>query len=443
MAQRLAGAARSPFTQNIGRLAGFTVAGQLLTLASAPVLSRLYSPEDFGLYGVFMAFALFASVLTTLFYDGAIPAAHDEEEATSLVVVALGVALLVATLLTAIYLGMIAGELFGFGVLPLWSAALMWPLLISQGLSSTLQFWFVRQQRFGPVGQGIVALNAARAGVQVLLGVLRFSWAGLAVGETAGRLLNSAWLWRPVAERIHKWRGGIAAIRSAMRRHRSFPLVLLPAMTIDTLINTFLIAAINMMYGTAAAGIFFLMRRVLDLPIGFVAKTFADVFHGRAADCAREHPDRLPRFVLMVFGVVFIAASIGLIPLIFIGPPLFEWVFGEEWRGAGLLAAIMAPAGIMTLAVLPISRVFAVTNLPALRYVFTVTYALAMILALTLGWYLQRSLEWTVTAISAGTVLSYALYFLSAYAAALSVRRHGPAQDPEPQSSENPANASL
>ena len=72
-------ARRSPFASNIGRLAASTIVGQAVTLASAPLLSRLYTPSEFGLFGLFLAYGMFASVITTLFYEGAIPVASEDD----------------------------------------------------------------------------------------------------------------------------------------------------------------------------------------------------------------------------------------------------------------------------------------------------------------------------------------------------------------------------
>ena len=66
---------RSPFARSVGSLMALTAVGQGLYVAAAPILGRLYSPEAFGLYGIFYLFVTTTAMFICLNYDVAIPAA--------------------------------------------------------------------------------------------------------------------------------------------------------------------------------------------------------------------------------------------------------------------------------------------------------------------------------------------------------------------------------
>ena len=61
-----------------------TALGQGLYVAAAPLLGRLYTPEAFGLYGLFYLFVTTSAMFICLNYDLAIPAAVDEADANDL-----------------------------------------------------------------------------------------------------------------------------------------------------------------------------------------------------------------------------------------------------------------------------------------------------------------------------------------------------------------------
>lgn len=74
------------FLKNLLTLFSGTVLAQLIPLLALPILTRLYTPEDFGLYGIFIAFLTIGSVIFSLRYDFATAQAKDEESARNLLV---------------------------------------------------------------------------------------------------------------------------------------------------------------------------------------------------------------------------------------------------------------------------------------------------------------------------------------------------------------------
>ncbi len=78
---------RGPFSRSVSILAGGTAFSQALAVLASPVLTRLYSVEDFGYFQMYAAFMLFATLAVTLRYEQAIFLPEKEEFAASLVIV--------------------------------------------------------------------------------------------------------------------------------------------------------------------------------------------------------------------------------------------------------------------------------------------------------------------------------------------------------------------
>lgn len=418
-------ALRSSFTRSVGGMMIFTAIGQSFYLLAGPAIGHIFSPAEFGLYGLFYTFAVTAVGLIFLNFDFAIPAAANDEDARCLTVGACAIASVFIPLCCLVLAILIIWDIAGFGTLPLIAVALLLLLLASQAIVQLLQGWRVRRQQAIIIGKSSITLNLVRGLTQVLLGIAIPAWWSLAIGEISGRIANAVHLMRSHQRyRINMKRlPGRWDVSAALRSYKDFPTVLLPAQVMDSMTMLLQSTALAYIYGPAGFAIFFLMRRTLDMPVAFVFRSLSDIFYARLAYDARVSPDRVrPFFVRSVIGIAGAGMLLAL-PFMFIAPPLFAFVFGEEWREAGVLAAIMAPSSVMNLAIAPVSRIFALTNRPGLRYYFSVSNLLGTALAIAAAYNFSLDLKSVTILISTSTFFAYASYFFSGYIASAALRK--------------------
>lgn len=416
---------KSPFTRSVGGMMAYTALGQSIYLMTGPLIGRIYTPAEFGLYGLFYAFAVTAVGLVFLNYDFAIPAAPNDRDAWRLTRGSVAITLILSPLAGLVMATLILFNIAGFGRLSLTAPLLLIALLLAQSFVQLMQSWNIRRQQTIEIGKASVTLNAVRGVVQVGLGALLPNWIALVAGEIMGRVGNAAHLARSSRTKLRH--GSIGRMihrgnRDVLKRYQEFPLVLLPSQTIDGMVAFIQSAGISFLFGPAGLGLFFLMRRTLDMPVAFVFRSLSDLFYARLAQDARERPSHVRPFfirsVLLIAGVGFA----GGVPAMLLSPGLFAWVFGEQWREAGNLAAIMAPAAIMNLAVAPVARVFALTTRPHLRYWFTAINLIGTVAALGGAYLWEANLIYTTGLISAATVLAYIGYLVAGYVASASLR---------------------
>src|SRR5690606_7842279 len=79
-------------------LAAGTAAGQALILLAMPLVTRLYSPEDFGVLAVYASILALLVVVITLKFETAIVLAESDETAAQLLLLSLAVAAVVSAL---------------------------------------------------------------------------------------------------------------------------------------------------------------------------------------------------------------------------------------------------------------------------------------------------------------------------------------------------------
>ena len=67
-------------------LAGSTATAQAFIVLLSPVLTRLYGPREFGVFGMFTAGVLLLNTIDSARYEIAIPLPREEEKAEQLLV---------------------------------------------------------------------------------------------------------------------------------------------------------------------------------------------------------------------------------------------------------------------------------------------------------------------------------------------------------------------
>lgn len=357
------------FTANVIRLGGGTALGQALVIATTPIITRLYSPEQMGLMGLFISFVGFASIAVAWRYELAIVSAQDDNEANALLLISLFLVLPTSLLAGLFMLLMIRYDIISYSDLPAWAAGAAAVTLFATGAFTALRYWFVRQTDFSGVSRALVSQGAGRALVPVVLGFAHAGWAGLLAGEVAGRTLGVGRLLRQAWPVMRKSLAlfGRDSYTEAMKRNWKFPALLLPSTMVSVLAATLPLPAISSLFGVAAAGQFLLVWRLIQLPSGFIGDGVADVFHSRLSEAHRTNPDAVRPLLLRVAIKLGLVSLLIYVPIAFASPLVFDKIFGAKWAQAGWLMTVLAPVGLIALVVNPLSRLFAVVNRPELK----------------------------------------------------------------------------
>lgn len=422
---------KSHFFRGASKLVIYTVAGQLIAVAFSLVLSRIYSPFQFGLFGILLAFPQLANNLMCLNFNLAVPAPLSDEEGASVAFGAAAIGIAMSFVLSLIFLVFVLEKKMGFGALPAWSCLLVWGLLLLAALTSTLQYWCVRTQKLTQLGESVLAQNLGRSLTQCALGLVLATWPGLALGEMAGRAAQLGRVFVAARSDLVRFRPSAAraSIMKALRTHRRFITVLLPPQLFESLYDALPVPLIAALFGVPAAGQFYLMKRTLDLPVAFISRTVGDAFYAKISEYARTDPRRIRRVLVAVFLILTGVSAVALLPLVIFGPSIFSFIFGASWKQAGLMTAIMAPPMMLQIGASPVSRVFTITQKPYLRYPFTLVELAGGVIVFGASQYLKLPLIWAVAGLSGVYFLAYFVYVSTAYVAAGHIESGSPAGD--------------
>ena len=338
---------------------GGSVAGQALLLAASPLLTRIYSTSDLGLFGTYAALTPVLVVVAGLRFEAAIPLPDDDRDAFALLVIAM-VAGLVTACLAALVVwlgGQQLASALGLPRLRTW----LWfmPLGVVGGVTyQSLSYWHIRQAAFSAVARTKVVQAGSAVTSQLGLGVAIAGPLGLFVGDLASRSAGSASLARSAFAAFPGRSRELtsARLRAVARTYRRFPLIATWSSVANITALYLPVPLFAALYGGQVAGGVFLAQRVVDLPVSLVSAAAGQVFLGRAAAAVREDPRHATaffRFAVIRLGLCAVAFAIAASVAVAV---FFEPVFGAGWSESGTFARFLCISSASALVVSPVSQ---------------------------------------------------------------------------------------
>ena len=333
----------------------FNAAAQIVSVCAAPLLTRLYTPDQFGVLGAITGIVMVCVPLVTGRYELALPRARSDAEAFTLLrlcMTTVGVGCVVLALLA--WLGAVAGPARVSGLL-----AGRWyfvPIGVAfVALYDTLAMEASRQNRLRPLAYSKLSQVFAGVGGQLAFGWFGWTTMGLLVGFVLNQAMGVTRLFKVlVAE--HPLRAPIAwrDVRACAFEHRRYPLFASWTSALEGCAKWSLQLAFAVLWDPKIAGFIFLTDRLVGRPLQLLSTSLLPVYVANVSRALREDPAHalasfytsLRRQTLLA--VTWTIAIVGLAPLV------VEPLFGAAWAQA------VPYVQVMTLAIAPLASLHAV-----------------------------------------------------------------------------------
>lgn len=404
---------KSTFARGVGVLVGGTAGAQLLMVLAAPLLTRLYTPEDFGLLAVFTALLALLTVIASGRYELGIPLPESDQDAANITLLSLTIVVVVTALSLAVFLiwpleianAINAPEL----------AAYLWLIpfgVFFVGCYQVFNKWAVRSKQFGSIARTRIYQSIGTLAIQI--GGFKFGAPALLGGHAAGQGVGATGLAMSALKRPEFRRCSLKAMWAQARRYRDFPIY----STWTGLFNT---ASLQLapilflaLFGASVAGLYALTLRILSMPGSLIGNAVGSVFLSEAPEARRN--GTLPALVTRLHSRLAMAGALPLAVLLFFGPELFAFVFGEQWRQAGVYAQWMAPWIYLQFQWSPFSTLTSVLELQKQGLVAQFLTLLIRVLSVMLAFWLFRDADISVkvfAVVSAFLYMAKLLWFFS------------------------------
>lgn len=392
---------QAKLAQAAAALIGTTVLAQALVLATTPLLSRLYRPEDFGLMALLMAIGSSVLTVSSARYELAIVLPKSARAARQVWLLAQGLNGLMALLLgLVVYFA--SGHLAKRLHEPLLASSL-WILpvfVLAAGAFRANNYQALREHRYGLAGMAKVVQSAAAVGCQLLLGLFIPSGLALMLGQTAGQAAGAARLsWAQCSnESAHKAHGAVfrwRRLKAVARRYRRFPLLDVPAALVDTLSTQLPNLLLIGLFGPLVAGWYVLAERIVMLPVALLGQATGQTLLGFSRDAIAGNT--LYQMALRTVKILSLLAIAPVVILIGWSEPIFSWVFGAEWQQAGHYAAWLILGAAVQFVYAPVSLLLLATEGQILNLMIHVSLLALKAWALLWAYYFHQAL-WAIQA---------------------------------------------
>lgn len=355
---------KSEFSRNVLTLMTGTTIAQALPIASAPILTRIFTPEDFGLFAFYLAIVSILAIIATARYELAIVLPNIRDNAYQIVIMSCGITT-VLSLCTLFLIWLLESQIVGLLNHTAITKWLYWiPLSVFlTGIYQSLYYWFNREKGYRDMANSRIVQSSAMVLSQVSFGFFtKLTALGLVLGHVIGQILSTLYMGRRFIRDTRSAHKPKKLKQFALaRRYINFPRFLMVAhimnITSRQLPNIFF----NIFFTTTVAGFYMLIQRVIGGPLAIVGGAIGDVFRQQASKAYSENGECISEYK-NTFMKLLIISVLPFGMFVFIAPDLFAFVFGENWREAGFYAQILSPMFFLQFITNPLSTMFLIVE---------------------------------------------------------------------------------
>ena len=366
---------KSEFSRNVLTLMTGSMIAQAIPIAISPILTRIYTPEDFGMFALYMSISSLFAIFATGRYELAIMLPKKDEDAVNILLLSIIITFFVSMLSFFIIL-LFNQEIvswLGNASLSNWLYVIPFSVLFT-GLYQSFNYWNNRKKAYKRLAVSRVTQSATTGSVNLGMGWGGFGVSGLIVagllGQVAAITVLGKIIWKN-DKRMTKYLNKIKII-ALIKKYKKFPLLNLP----NAVIDSFRLSGINLLiakyFATATLGQFSLAWKMVHVPMVLVGGSLAQVFFQKLASIHKR--DLYAVILKYITKASLIAAPIFLVVFLF-SEKIFGFVFGENWTMAGEAASVMTPWLFINFVSSPLVSVMMILNKQELVLFFSLFYA--------------------------------------------------------------------
>ncbi|MGE0526240.1 MAG: oligosaccharide flippase family protein [Bdellovibrionales bacterium] len=314
------------------------VAANLLSLVSMPLLTRLYSSEDFGFFAVYYSIANIVGLFSTFRFEIAIPIASNDAESSDISTVALFTVMVVVVLAGLFLFAFAAKSEMGSLIYPKggWVA-----VVISSFCVGAIQIGTQRLIRTGRL-RFISARHIAEKTGFVVFALLMAVWdkkipGGLIWSQTAAFAVGLIILLRGSPWKI-KW--SFRRILSVARKYSDFPRKNSLSTLLQILTLQLPAPVYSAFFGAEQVGYLNLAQRLVEAPNTLITGSISAIFYRRILQAPRV---QFRRIFLRTMGWYALLITPPLLLSGIYASPLITWLFGSEWQPAAVFFVALLP----------------------------------------------------------------------------------------------------
>lgn len=348
--------AQEGFLKAVSVLAGGTAFAQILGILTLPILTRLYTPEEFSVFAIYTALLGTLVVISCLRFEIAIPIPKDDKTAINLLILCLLSNVFLTMLL--IFFIILFKETINNIINNTSFIKFIWLVPVGfflAGLYNAFQFWYTRKKNFKVIAKTRVFQSISSSTVQILMGILGGGVLGLIIGQ----IVNFSSGLLKLIKGFNKEKNialnniNLKDIKLDFKKYDKFP----KYSTLEALAHSssmqLPLVIIGIFFLGPETGYIFLAMKVMTIPMSLIGNAIAQVYLANAPEYYNNK--KLFKYSIEIVKKIL---KISWLPIFLIGIGsyyLFALIFGKQWAAAGEIAICLVPWILMQLLSSPIA----------------------------------------------------------------------------------------
>jgi len=382
---------KSEFNKNVLTLMTGTTVAQAIPIAISPILTRLYTPEDFGVFAIFLAITSVLGNIANARYELAILLPKKNEDAINIFALGFIITCTISIfiLILVIFLNDYFVNLLGNKEIGFWLYFVPLAVFFS-ALYNLLYYFNNRIKNYKDLRNATILKSIILVIIQLSFGFVKSGASGL----ISGQLLSNIFVNLRLIKNILKNKVLVSKISKAKmialaNKYKKFPKYLLVAHGINSLSAQSQIILFSNFFSTNIVGFLAFTQRTLSVPTSIIAESIGNVFRQEAITCYNKNKECLEIYI-STFKKLLIIAILPFSILFFLSPVIFVVIFGESWRIAGEYAQVLTPMYFLQFVISPLSQMYIIAEKQKLDLYWQIYLLVSVISSVFISYYLFK-----------------------------------------------------
>ncbi len=382
-----------PFLKNSIILISGTAVGQLIPVISAPIVTRIFNPEQYGIFGVFLILTSVLGLFSTFQIENAILIEKEDSNAGALLQLSIFLSIVTSVIV------LVASLLFKNEIAAFFNAPALIPYLLFlplvvflTGTTNSLTAWANRLGSYKILSFQRIVSAIVTPLITIVTGYLTHSVFGLFLGFSTGLIVGILFLYFRIISDSRVFKYSYKEMGNMFSRYSSIPKYNLPSQFMNMFLIQFPGILLSRYYSVSSVGYYNLSNRMLNMPTLLISQSLGEIYKKKASTEFHETGSCENSFVTF-FKLLFFISIVPFIILFIFSPQLFGIIFGENWVNAGVFSRIMTLMFFLRFIISPLTFVSFLRDKLKIHLLFTAILLVTTVIVCMIMVYNKANVE--------------------------------------------------
>uniref|UniRef100_UPI0040488285 lipopolysaccharide biosynthesis protein n=1 Tax=Aliarcobacter sp. TaxID=2321116 RepID=UPI0040488285 len=384
---------KSEFSRNVLTLMTGTTIAQAIPIAISPILTRIYTPEDFGVFALYMAIASIAAVIATGRYEMAIMLPKKDSDAINIVALSILISFFISfiSLIIVFIFNSQITNLLNNPEISNWLYFIPITVLLT-GIYQSFNYWSNRKKHYKRLAISRVVQSASTASANLGMGFGGLGSSGLIVGQVLGHFTAMIILFKQVFEADKEYCSEINKLKIIIlfKRYISFLKFGVLALFTSNLAGQSLFFLVSIYLNATILGFISLILRLISIPSAFLSSNLGDVFYqeisqvkkNQSYEMIRNFTKKLTIYSYIIYLIIYVILD-----------NYFVFIFGEQWEEAVIYIKYLLIVAVFSFIFSPLTMLFNYFEIQNYNFFWQLSWLVSNILIFILYGYLDFTVE--------------------------------------------------